>query len=120
MQRDLRLVGIGIDSVSWARMKRFIKEHSFSHLKRLLTPAEQDQFLKDPDPLPFFARCFAAKEAYFKALGGSWMGEAGFREIEVNWQGKERFRIGGKFRSEGIFFQTQEGLGARVLVWQSR
>ena len=120
MERDLPLVGIGIDSVSWARMKRFIKEHSFSYLKRLLTPSEQNQFLKNSNPLPFFARCFAAKEAYFKALGGAWMGEAGFREIEVSLKGKKRFRIGGKFRSDGIFFQTQNGVGARVLVWQLR
>lgn len=100
-------------------MRRFLEEHSHARLQRLLSPSEQNQFLNESDPLSFFSRCFAAKEAYFKAVGGAWMGEAGFRDIEVQWDGKEGFHIQGEFQSEGIFFETQDGVGARVLVWQA-
>ena len=114
-----KLVGIGIDSVAWDRMRRFLAAHSFESLKRLLVSSEQKTFQGTPEPLRFFARCFAAKEAYFKASGGSWMeGEAGFLKIEVVMKGKNRFTIRNRFQTEGKFFDIQDGIAAQVLIWE--
>lgn len=114
-----RLVGIGVDSVAWDRMKRFLASHSFQFTKRLLAPSEQKAFQKTARPLQFFARSFAAKEAYFKASGGSWMeGETGFRKIEVRMKGRNRFKIGRGFQTEGEFFNVRDGIAARVLIWK--
>ena len=117
MHQARSLVGIGIDSISWDRTKRFLQEHPFTRLQRLLTPLEQASFRKTSNPLSFFARSFAAKEAYFKALGGSWMSEDGFRSIEIKME-QNRFQVPGVYETEGIFSQTQEGIAARVLVWR--
>ncbi len=115
MVEALPLVGIGIDTISWNRAKRFLQEHPFSSVQRLLTPLEQNQFKKTPSPLNFFARSLAAKEAYFKALGGAWMGEAGFRAIEVKME-EDRFQVPGRYATEGTFSETEKGVIARIVV----
>lgn len=113
-----RLLGIGIDLVSWKRIKRFLASHSPEGTARLLTPAEQILFQSTPDSLDFFARSFAAKEAYFKACGGTVLGEEGFREIEIVRERDEGFHISNDPRTAGEFFPIPEGIGAKVLVWQ--
>lgn len=121
MQSASELTGVGVDLISWSRAERFLTEHSFGFLKRLLTPAEQAAYQKASSPLHFFARCFTAKEAYFKACGGSGMGEEGFRNIETSIGKDNRFRIlRDDARAEGNFFETSDGLGAGVTVWKER
>jgi len=113
------LIGIGVDLISWGRAKRFLARHSFQFVSRLLKPSERDVFLKTQTPVEFFARCFIAKEAYFKARGGEWMGEAGFRDIETVMEKKDRFRIRDRgFRTEGHFFEVPDGIAAEVFVWK--
>lgn len=117
MSSQKKLIGIGIDSVSWDRLERFLTQHSFQFIKRLLRPSEQKVFLQSENPLPFFARCFAAKEAYFKARGGTGMGETGFREIEMIEEKNNRFNIAADKEAMGEFFLIPGGLGAQVMVW---
>ncbi len=87
----------------------------------LLSPSEKENFLQNSHPLQTFARYFVAKEAYFKAAGGVWMGGAsGFAEIEVDCD-EEKFYVRGKgVETHGNFFDTPDGLGASVLVWKKR
>ena len=113
-----QLIGVGIDGVSWRRIRRFLNQHSFGFLRRLLTSNEQTTFRKTSDPVQFFARSFAAKEAYFKACGGSLMGEWGFREIDVVLRNPDEFSVSGDLGTEGKFFETPDGIAARVLVWR--
>ena len=131
-----RLVGIGIDLISWNRVRRFLANHSFEFLKRLFTPSEQTAFHKTKSPVEFFARSFTAKEAYFKACGGSIMGEQGFRGIEILIEKKNRFQVGvdlcvhppdqtGRHvgrplqpKTVGKFFSTPDGIGAQIFVWK--
>lgn len=117
MSSRKKLIGIGIDSVSWDRLERFLTVHTFQFIKRLLSPFEQKIFLQSKTPLQFFARCFAAKEAYFKARGGIWMGEPGFRGIEMIETENNCFQIQSDKQAEGDFFPVPGGLGARVMVW---
>ena len=115
------IVGVGIDLVSWDRIERFLAEHSAGSLHRLLAPSEQKAFQDAPQPAAFFARCFAAKEAYFKARGDSWMGgENGFGQIEIVMNGKYEFGIASDFQAEGKFFESPNGIGARVFLWRER
>lgn len=111
-----QIVGIGIDLVSWDRIKRFLADHPFESLSRLLTSSEQEIFRKVSCPTEFFARLFAAKEAFFKARNGGWMGESVFRQIEVVMEEKRRFRIRCDVRTEGRFFETPDGIGAQVIL----
>lgn len=113
------LIGIGVDIISWDRIERFLACHSFEFVKRLLKPSEQAAFLNAHAPARFFARCFVAKEAYFKARAGKWMGEAGFRGIETLMEDEDQFRIiSNDSRTEGRFFETSEGITAEVFVWK--
>ena len=118
MRPGEELVGIGVDSVSWGRIERFLNDHS-PVVERLLSPSEKKSFHTASDPLPLFARFFVAKEAYFKACNGFWLGpEAGFREIEISFEDASRFRVACDFQAEGEFFKTPNGIGARVVIWK--
>lgn len=117
------LLGIGIDLVSRSRIQRFLASHSHKFLRRLFTPSEQIAFGKTSHPVEFFARSFAAKEAYFKARGGTFLREEDFRGTEVVMEGKTEFCITkagvpNPLGGEGRFFETPEGIGAQVVVWK--
>lgn len=116
MSVGLEIVGVGIDLVSRNRIRRLLHDHPTESFSRLLTSSEQSVFLNSIDPAKFFARHFAAKEAYFKARGGHLLTESDFGEIEVVEESEGKFHIGGNFENEGIFFETPDGLGARVLI----
>ncbi len=121
MRLGSEFVGAGIDLISWHRVKRFLSQHSFDFLKRLLTSSEQKSFKKSRSPLQFFTRCFTAKEAYFKACGGSAMGEAGFNQIETSLKRNNRFLASSahlKVKGEGSFFKSPDGIGAQILIWK--
>jgi holo-[acyl-carrier protein] synthase len=63
------IVGSGIDIVAVPRLARFHERHGERGLSRLFTPAEIDYCLGQVDPAPSLAARFAAKEAFYKALG---------------------------------------------------
>ena len=121
MSSSQKLIGIGVDSVSWARIERFLSDHSPEFAERILSPSERKSFRSTSRRLRFFTRSLVAKEAYFKASGGFWLGgEAGFREIEIRIKG-ERFRVRAPHRKvDGHFFETPDGMGARAMIWASQ
>ena len=74
-----------------------------------------------------FAKLLAAKEAFFKALGGSWMGLEGFQSIEIRLEAHNHFRVQSSLsgfrppmKAEGQFFQDRERVGAQVILWDER
>ena len=69
--------GIGIDVVDIARFAESL-ERTPSLREKLFTPAEASK------PTPSLAARFAAKEAFFKALGTGWRGSMGFNEVEIS------------------------------------
>ncbi len=78
------VVGIGIDAVSVARMRRAIDPafHGRRFRERVFTEHERRTCEARRDPAEGFAARFAAKEAVMKALGADGIAFA-FREIEV-------------------------------------
>lgn len=119
------LLGIGVDLVSKSRIERFLANHTQEFLNRLFTPTEQISFQQSSQPVEFFARSFAAKEAYFKARGGIALREADFRETEVLMGEGTRFQVRNSgasslLRAEGRFFASPDGVGAKMMVWRER
>jgi len=64
----MAIVGTGTDLARIERFRKFL-EPGNKVLERILSPEEQEYVLQKKDPAPHIAARFAAKEAYFKALG---------------------------------------------------
>lgn len=64
----MAMVGIGVDLARTERFRKFLKQES-GILERLFCQQERDYSLSRRDPAPSLAARFAAKEAFFKALG---------------------------------------------------
>lgn len=77
-------VGVGVDLVEVARVRRMLVEKGTHVFDRLLTPAEARYCRSRPDPAEHVAVRLAAKEAVYKALQTSPAARGvGWREIEV-------------------------------------
>ena len=77
------IVGTGLDLVSVERIRGFHARRGARGLARLFTDAEVAYCLGQTDPAPSLAARFAAKEAFFKAVGLGWGTGGDWREIEV-------------------------------------
>lgn len=124
----MRLRGIGIDLVSVPRMRRFLKEHGPKAIRLLDSRPRQKHSGMTPPCLKKIsparlARIFAAKEAFFKALGRSWMGMEGFKTIQVQDSLHGGFRVQCAFLPKGAqvsgrFFSGPQWAGAQVMIWE--
>ena len=63
------IAGIGTDIVSITRIRGALERHAGRFARKVLADAEWTVYLGLPDGAPFVAKRFAAKEAFFKALG---------------------------------------------------
>lgn len=66
--------GVGIDVLSVARIARVHRRHGARFVARLLHPLEREEFARARHKVQFLAKCFAAKEAFVKALGTGFTG----------------------------------------------
>lgn len=73
--------GVGIDMIEVARVANSIKKESFKH--KVFTSSEIEYCERQGIPTQHYAARFAAKEAFFKALGIGWRGKLEFFEVEV-------------------------------------
>ena len=73
------IVGIGTDIVDIRRIERLIAQHGQRFKERVFTPHERRHCEDRKDDTAAYARRFAAKEAFVKALG------SGFRD-GISWQ----------------------------------
>jgi holo-[acyl-carrier protein] synthase len=78
------IVGIGVDVVDIARMRRLLDRKGERALARMFTDGERAYAATHPEPARQYAARAAAKEAAFKALAGNDLARAiGWRELEV-------------------------------------
>ena len=63
------ITGIGTDVCSIERIDKSLKRFGERFVKRVLTPEERVRFERTRDKAGHFAKRFAAKEAFAKALG---------------------------------------------------
>ncbi|MEW5701131.1 MAG: holo-ACP synthase [Candidatus Zixiibacteriota bacterium] len=100
------IVGLGIDQIEIARIKRAWKRHGERLARRVYTPDEWHYCLSRPDPVSSLAARFAAKEAAMKALGRGWPGGISYTDIEVTRESSGRpglqFRNAAARRAEAI------------------
>ena len=94
------ILGIGTDLVQINRIQKTLDKFQGTFEKKVFTQFEQDkaQTLPVNKKASFFAKRFAAKEAFSKALGSGIGGEAFFQDIEVqnDIKGAPFFVIKGK------------------------
>jgi holo-[acyl-carrier protein] synthase len=77
------VLGTGLDLVSIIRFNKFTERRGERGLQRLFTAGELHYCLGHIDPGPSLAARFAAKEAFFKALGTGMGPAGGWRDVEV-------------------------------------
>jgi holo-[acyl-carrier protein] synthase len=77
------IVGLGIDLVRIERVSALLKRKGGRALARLFTAAEAERCAASKHPPESFAARFAAKEAFFKALGTGWGIGGAWTEVEV-------------------------------------
>lgn len=120
MGADVTVVGLGIDLVEVARVRRMLERRGERALRRLLTESELAYVLSRPDPAPHVAARLAAKEAVYKAfqnLPGS--AGIGWRDIEVSRDGSGRPAVRFHGRAARIFAATP-GLTVQLSLTHSR
>jgi holo-[acyl-carrier protein] synthase len=77
----MNIIGNGVDIVENRRIAKSLKNKGF--LYRIFTKNEIDQSKKIKNKVNFFAKRFAAKEAFVKALGTGIRNNINFKDINV-------------------------------------
>lgn len=77
------IIGIGNDLIDIRRIEAAIARHGDRFINRIFTAKEQAKAAKRANPIPTYAKRFAAKEACSKALGTGIRGGVFFRDMGV-------------------------------------
>ena len=95
----MNLFGVGVDIVDNSRIKKMIRNKDF--LNRVFSNYEILNSNKIANKTAFFAKRFAAKEAFSKSLGTGIRNNLNFRDIVIknNKSGKPFFLITKKIKS---------------------
>ena len=77
----MNIIGNGVDIVNNVRIKKSIKDKKF--INRIFTTNEINKSKKLSKKINYFAKRFAAKEAFVKALGEGFRNNINFNDIEI-------------------------------------
>jgi holo-[acyl-carrier protein] synthase len=77
------ILGIGSDLCDIRRIEKVLERHRERFLSRVFTPTERARAERRADPIPTYAKRFAAKEACAKALGTGFRNGVFFRDMGV-------------------------------------
>ena len=94
----MRILGVGVDIVDNARIKKSLKNNLF--IKRIFTLKEIANAKKKKDKIPYYSKRFAAKEAFTKAIGTGFIKNLNFKDISIinDKLGKPSFIISNKIK----------------------
>jgi len=94
------IYGVGTDLVDIERAKKILSKNRDGFVKRVLSEHEQALFANKADSAAYFAKRFAATEAFAKALGTGIGREVSFQDLTVrnNENGKPHFIPSEKLR----------------------
>ena len=86
----MKIFGIGTDIVNIKRMEKSLKKHGFNFKKKFFSKGEINYCEKKTNSGAFYAKRFAAKEAFTKALGTGVRRGIKLKNIEItnNSKGK--------------------------------
>ena len=76
------IIGNGVDIIKNSRINNSLKIKGF--LNRIFTKNEIKQGKKLKNKINFYAKRFAAKEAFVKAIGTGFRSDINFNDIEIN------------------------------------
>ena len=95
----MKILGIGVDVIKNKRIQKSIKSKEF--LKRIFTTLEIKSCYKSSNNSNYFAKRFAAKEAFVKAIGTGFRNNLNFKDIEIlnDKLGRPHFSISKKINS---------------------
>ena len=94
----MNIIGNGVDIVDNKRIEKLLLNDNF--LNRIFTNNEIKSSKKSQNKVNFFAKRFAAKEAFVKALGTGFRNNISFSDIEIinNKKGKPEIKISKKIK----------------------
>mgnify|MGYP001451145046 CR=1 FL=1 len=95
----MRIFGNGVDIIDNSRIEKSIKIKGF--INRIFTKSEISDSKKTKNKVIFFAKRFAAKEAFVKSLGIGFRNGINFKDISVknNNLGKPKLYLNKKIKS---------------------
>ena len=95
----MNIIGNGVDIVKSNRIEKSLKIKGF--INRIFTKNEIIQSKKLKNKINFFAKRFAAKEAFVKALGEGFRNNINFSDIDVSndKKGKPIIRLSSKAKN---------------------
>ena len=87
----MKILGIGVDIIDNKRIRKSITNKAF--IKRIFTSKEISNSRSQKNKTNYFAKRFAAKESFVKALGTGFRENLNFKDIEIlnNKLGKPYF-----------------------------
>ena len=93
------IIGNGVDIVNNLRIKKAIKNKAF--IKRIYSRGEIIDSKKTKNRINFFAKRFAAKEAFVKALGTGFSKNINFKDISIKNKnsGKPQIFVNNKIKN---------------------
>ena len=93
----MRIFGIGTDIVNIKRLRTIIKKEKSTFKSKIFSKNEILYCEKKSNPVPFYAKRYAAKEAVSKALGTGIRQGINFKDIEItnNNFGKPSIKLKG-------------------------
>ena len=77
----MKILGIGVDIIRNKRIKKSIKNKNF--IKRIFSNNEIKTSKNKKEKTSYFAKRFAAKESFVKALGTGFRDNLDFKDIEI-------------------------------------
>ena len=94
----MKIFGVGTDIVNINRLKKSLNKRNSSFKKKIFSKKEISYCEKKSNPIPFYAKRFAAKEALSKALGTGIRKGISFKNIEVknDISGKPFIKLNGE------------------------
>ena len=97
----MKILGIGTDIINIKRLEKTFKKNGSKFKDRIFSKNEIIYCENKKNPLPFYAKRFAAKEAFSKALGTGIRKGISFKNIEINNDnlGKPNIQIKGNVAS---------------------
>jgi holo-[acyl-carrier protein] synthase len=96
------IFGIGIDIIEVVRIEKQIEAESNSFIKKIFTNNEIEYCeTKIKNKAQNYAARFAAKEAFFKALGTGWRDGLSWKDVEIENDelGKPKILLSGKSKT---------------------
>ena len=94
----MKILGTGVDIVENIRIKKSLKNKNF--INRIFTTSEILLAKKVKDNVTYYAKRFASKEAFAKAIGTGFRNDLNFKDISIinNKEGKPSFVINEKIK----------------------